>query len=399
MELGDVLREKSSLSVAEEGKADAETDLAVTSNSLAPPSATQSLLTTASRTAKQRACLAGTILVALTAAPAPASLLSCSGIPAVKATPSVESAAISCSAAEQAAISEISVSDFSDDRDRCCHTTLALTGISHDNSTGLAGAILVALTAQSTLASWPSCTGIPAAKATSCFESAAISCSAAEQAATQKMPASDLCDDCDWCGHTALTLTGISHDKLDGCSTAALGTRLSQTSPTRNGDFIFEVPVKGRTGRHKPLKWAMHIVCLPWQPLYAVLIPLNECWSGWPCSVVCIGHFLVLTACIIGTGEMFGCVAEINDSITAITLITIGTSMPDFVSSMAAVHHTHHDWDHSDCAGAAIINVLGSNSINVVLGLGFPWLITALHWSAVRAQSELHEDWLRRYLS
>ena len=218
----------------EEGKADAETDLAVTSNSLAPPSATQSLLTTASRTAKQRACLAGAILVALTAAPAPASLLSCSGIPAVKATPSVESAAISCSAAEQAAISEISVSDFSDDRDRCCHTTLALTGISHGNSTGLAGAILV-LTAQSTLASWPSCTGIPAAKATSCFESAAISCSAAEQAATQKMPASDLCDDCDWCGHTALTLTGISHDKLDGCSTAALGTRLSQTAPTRNG--------------------------------------------------------------------------------------------------------------------------------------------------------------------
>ena len=143
----------------------------------------------------------------------------------------------------------------------------------------------------------------------------------------------------------------------------------------------------------------MHIVCLPWQLLYAVLIPLSEYWSGWPCSVVCIGHFLVLTACIIGTGEMFGCVAEINDSITAITLITIGTSMPDFVSSMTAVHHTHHDWDHSDCAGAAIINVLGSNSINVVLGLGFPWLITALHWSAVRAQSELHEDWLRRYLS
>ena len=153
-------------------------------------------------------------------------------------------------------------------------------------------------------------------------------------------------------------------------------------------DFIFEVPVKGRTGRHKPLKWAMHIVCLPWQLLYAVLIPPNEYWSGWPCFVVCIGHFLVLTACIIGTGEMFGCVAEINDSLTAITLITIGTSMPDFVSSMAAVHPIHHDWDHSDSADAASINVSGSNCIHVVLGLGFPWLIAAIHWSSVRAQSE-----------
>ena len=49
------------------------------------------------------------------------------------------------------------------------------------------------------------------------------------------MSACDLCDDNGRCGHTALTLTGISHDKFDGCLTAALGTRHSQTSPSRNG--------------------------------------------------------------------------------------------------------------------------------------------------------------------
>ena len=93
---------------------------------------------------------------------------------------------------------------------------------------------------------------------------------------------------------------------------------------------IFEVPVKGRNGMHKPLKWAWHIVGLPCQLLYAVLIPPNKYWSGWPCFLVCIGHFLVLTACILEADENCGCVAEITDSITAITFITIGTAVPDF---------------------------------------------------------------------
>ena len=88
-------------------------------------------------------------------APALASLQSCTGIPAVKATPCVEFAALSCSAAQQAATLEISVSDLSDDSDRCGHTTLALTGISPDKFTGLAGAALVAVTAQ--LRHWPRC--------------------------------------------------------------------------------------------------------------------------------------------------------------------------------------------------------------------------------------------------
>ena len=38
------------------------------------------------------------------------------------------------------------------------------------------------------------------------------------------MSASDLCDDSGRCGHTALTSTGISHDKFDGFLTAAMGT-------------------------------------------------------------------------------------------------------------------------------------------------------------------------------
>jgi len=150
----------------------------------------------------------------------------------------------------------MSASDFGDASDKCGHTALSLTGISHDKFNGcLTAAVGIgsacsecyAVTADfgfkkcksACLLGWcksgcldctapaqaalPSCTGVPAAKATPCLESTAVSCSAAEQAAIQKMSASDFGDASDKCGHTALTLTGISHEKFNGCLTAAVG--------------------------------------------------------------------------------------------------------------------------------------------------------------------------------
>merc|ERR1719419_315634 len=59
---------------------------------------------------------------------------------------------------------------------------------------------------------------------------------------------------------------------------------------------------------------------------------------------------------------------------TAITLVALGTSLPDtFASKSAAVMDS--------CADNSIGNVTGSNSVNVFLGLGLPWLIGAIAWS------------------
>ena len=44
-------------------------------------------------------------------------------------------------------------------------------------------------------------------------------------------------------------------------------------------------------------------------------------------------------------------------------------------------------------ADAAIINVTGSNSVNVFLGLGLPWTVAAVIW-AVRGQTA---EWLTLY--
>merc|ERR1712166_1355633 len=68
----------------------------------------------------------------------------------------------------------------------------------------------------------------------------------------------------------------------------------------------------------------------------------------------------------MGVAKMLGCILGLKDSITAITFVALGTSLPDtFASKEATIG--------DDTADAAITNVTGSNSVNVFLGLGIPW--------------------------
>ena len=63
--------------------------------------------------------------------------------------------------------------------------------------------------------------------------------------------------------------------------------------------------------------------------------------------------------------------------VIAITFVALGTSLPDtFASKAAAVGEKNAD--------NAIGNITGSNSVNVFLGLGLPWLIASIyHWAVV----------------
>ena len=63
-----------------------------------------------------------------------------------------------------------------------------------------------------------------------------------------------------------------------------------------------------------------------------------------------------------------GCQMYIKNSVTAITFVALGTSLPDTFASMAAARGDKY-------ADNSIGNVTGSNSVNVFLGLGLGWLI------------------------
>ena len=72
---------------------------------------------------------------------------------------------------------------------------------------------------------------------------------------------------------------------------------------------------------------------------------------------------------IVGdVAELLGCVLKIPPAVSAITLVAVGTSLPDTFASVTAAQG-------SEFADSAVGNVTGSNSVNIFLGLGLPWVI------------------------
>lgn len=116
-----------------------------------------------------------------------------------------------------------------------------------------------------------------------------------------------------------------------------------------------------------------HMVCIGWKIFFALIPPAH--WiGGWACFLGCLCFIGIVTAVVGEFANLFGCVLGIEPSITAITFVALGTSLPDTFASMAAAKQDKY-------ADAAVGNVTGSNSVNVFLGLGLPWVI------AVRSQA------------
>lgn len=87
---------------------------------------------------------------------------------------------------------------------------------------------------------------------------------------------------------------------------------------------------------------------------------------------VALGMIGLLTVIVGDLATIFGCLIGLKAEVTAITFVALGTSLPDlFASKCAAVGEKHAD--------AAVGNVTGSNSVNVFLGLGTPWLIACIY--------------------
>lgn len=120
-----------------------------------------------------------------------------------------------------------------------------------------------------------------------------------------------------------------------------------------------------------------HFVSIFWKLLFASVPPVR--WGGgWPAFCCALAYIGAVTAVVGEAASMFGCVLGMPDSVTAITFVALGTSLPDTFASMTAARN-------SDTADSAIGNVTGSNSVNVFLGLGLPWVI-ASHYQASRGE-------------
>ncbi|XP_039248320.2 sodium/calcium exchanger 3-like isoform X1 [Styela clava] len=122
-----------------------------------------------------------------------------------------------------------------------------------------------------------------------------------------------------------------------------------------------------------PFDYVMHFLTVFWKLLFAI-VPPTDYFGGWACFTCSILVIGLLTAVIGDVASHFGCTINLNDAVTAVTLVAMGTSVPDtFASKVAAVGDQYAD--------ASIGNVTGSNAVNVFLGIGVAWTIAAVYWA------------------
>merc|ERR1719258_231846 len=110
-------------------------------------------------------------------------------------------------------------------------------------------------------------------------------------------------------------------------------------------------------------------------------VPPRALGGGWPCFGVALLMIGGLTALIGDLASHMGCCMGISKSVTAITFVALGTSLPDTFASLSAARDEPH-------ADNSLGNITGSNSVNVFLGLGLPWGIAALYWYATGTSNE-----------
>eukprot|EP00054_Salpingoeca_dolichothecata_P021636 m.138988 g.138988 ORF g.138988 m.138988 type:complete len:841 (+) comp24055_c1_seq3:37-2559(+) len=125
---------------------------------------------------------------------------------------------------------------------------------------------------------------------------------------------------------------------------------------------------------------ALHAVNIPWKVLGAI-VPPPVFLGGWLAFIIALVLIGFITAIIGDLASLFGCSLGLKDSVTAITFVALGTSLPDtFASRTAALQDSTAD--------ASIGNVTGSNSVNVFLGLGLSWAVGSIYWTITGATKE-----------
>lgn len=121
------------------------------------------------------------------------------------------------------------------------------------------------------------------------------------------------------------------------------------------------------------MDWALHCSGLFWK-FFAAFVPPADILGGMACFCAALIQIGIVTAVVGDIASLLGCSTGVmSDDVTALTLVALGTSLPDTFASKAAAQQ-------DDTADNAIGNVTGSNSVNVFLGVGVPYSLAAFYW-------------------
>ncbi|KAK4482175.1 hypothetical protein RD792_009316 [Penstemon davidsonii] len=114
-----------------------------------------------------------------------------------------------------------------------------------------------------------------------------------------------------------------------------------------------------------------HLLLAPWRVLFA-FVPPYQIAHGWIAFIFSLCFISGIAYIVTKLTDLISCVTGINAYVIAFTALAAGTSWPDLVASKIAA-------ERQITADSAIANITCSNSVNIYVGIGVPWLIDTLY--------------------
>ena len=112
-----------------------------------------------------------------------------------------------------------------------------------------------------------------------------------------------------------------------------------------------------------------YFLLLPFELIFWVTIPNVTKRPGlWPIAFLnCLVWIGIMNLLIVWWSHTVALAWLIPESVIGITVVAVGTSIPDIATNIAVTKSGH--------ANMALSGSLGSNILNIGFGLGIPWLI------------------------
>lgn len=82
---------------------------------------------------------------------------------------------------------------------------------------------------------------------------------------------------------------------------------------------------------------------------------------------LCCLWIAIYTYVMVECAGRLGCFVGVPEVVMGLTILAAGTSVPDMIASMSVARDGHADM--------AAANAVGSNTFDIMLGLGMPWLV------------------------
>ncbi|XP_024526332.1 magnesium/proton exchanger isoform X2 [Selaginella moellendorffii] len=119
------------------------------------------------------------------------------------------------------------------------------------------------------------------------------------------------------------------------------------------------------------LQLLLHPIVSYWKVSFAFIPPV-QLLHGWLAFLGSICFITWISYVVVALSNRINCVTGISSYVLALTVLAAGTSLPNLMASKIAA-------EEYDTADSAIANINASNCINVYVGFGVPWCVSALY--------------------